>query len=142
MAEVATVTAAVVTAALSLLALALAGLGIFAVIRTQIQLRQYELAVRQSLGARPQHLLQLTLIDNLKPLLWAILLLSMVYSLLPLSGHLGWSLPFVTQLEISPGYAAVALITVLLLTAMIVVLCLRRLLKQPVLQTLRGTTAH
>ncbi len=134
--------AAVVTAALSLLALALAGLGIFAVVRTQLQLRQYELAVRQSLGARPQHLLQLTLIDSLKPLLWAILLLSMVYSLLPLSGHFGWSLPFVTQLEISPGYAALALITVLLLTALIVVVCLRRLLKQPVLQTLRGTAAQ
>jgi hypothetical protein len=133
--------AAVVTAALSLLALALAGLGIFAVVRTQLQLRQYELAVRQSLGARPQHLLQLTLTDCLKPLLWAVLLLSMVYSLLPLSGHLGWSLPFVTQLEISPLYAAFALITVLLLTALIVLLCLRRLLKQPVLQTLRGTAA-
>ena len=134
--------AAVVTAALSLLALALAGLGIFAVVRTQLQLRQYELAVRQSLGARPQHLLQLTLIDSLKPLLWAILLLSMVYSLLPLSGHFGWSLPYVTQLEILPGYAALALITLLLLTALIVVVCLRRLLKQPVLQTLRGITAQ
>ena len=129
---------AVVTAALSLLALALAGLGIFAVIRTQIQLRQYELAVRQSLGARPQHLLQLTLLDSLKPLLWAVLLLAVGYSVLQLSLHLGWSFAFAGQLQIAPRNALVALFTVLLLTTLIVVGCLRPTLRQPVVQLLRG----
>jgi ABC-type antimicrobial peptide transport system permease subunit len=130
--------ATVVTAALSLLALALAGLGIFAVIRTQIQLRQYELAVRQSLGARPQHLLQLTLLDSLKPLLWAVLLLAVSYSALQLSLRLGWSFGFAQQLQIAPLHAALALLTVLLLTAAIVLGCMRPLLSRPVIQALRG----
>ena len=128
----------VVTAALSLLALALAGLGIFAVIRTQIQLRQYELAVRQSLGARPQHLLQLTLLDSLKPLLWAVLLLAVSYSALQLSLRFGWSFGFATQLQIAPLNAALALTTVLLLTTLIVLACVRPLLNRPAIQALRG----
>ncbi|MDP2716960.1 ABC transporter permease [Rheinheimera sp.] len=130
--------ATVVTAALSLLALALAGLGIFAVIRTQIQLRQYELAVRQSLGARPQHLLQLTLLDSLKPLLWAVLLLAVSYSALQLSLRFGWSFSFAQQLQIAPLHALLALLTVLLLTVAIVLGCMRPLLSQPVVQALRG----
>ena len=124
-------------AALSLLALALAGLGIFAVIRTQIQLRQYELAVRQSLGARPKHLLQLTLLDSLKPLLWAVLLLAVAYSALQLSVRFGWSFGFAAQLQIAPLNATVALLTVLLLTTLIVLACVRPLLSRPVVQTLR-----
>lgn len=120
----------------------MAGLGTFAAIRTQLQLRQYELTVRQSFGARSIHLLQLTLIDSCIPFLSAILLLSTTYSLFPLSEHVGWSLPLATQLKISPWYAALALLTVLLLTSLIVVVCLRRLLKQPLLQTLVGTEAN
>ena len=123
--------ATVVTAGLSLLALALAGLGIFAVIRTQIQLRQYELAVRQSLGARPQHLLQLTLMDSLKPLLWAVLVLTVGYSVLQLSDRFGATLPFAAQLQIAPLNAAIALLTVLLLTVLIVLGCVRPLLTDP-----------
>lgn len=134
--------ATVVTACLSLLALALAGLGIFAVIRTQIQLRQYELAVRQSLGARPQHLLQLTLLDSLKPLLWAVLVLTVGYSVLQLSLNFGWVFGFAGQLQIAPLNAAIALVTVLLLTTLIVVGCLRPLLSRPVVHALRGTAAH
>lgn len=134
--------AAVVTAALSLLALALAGLGIFAVIRTQIQLRQYELAVRQSLGARPQHLLRLTLLDSLKPLLWAVLLLAVGYSLLQLSDLLGITLPFAAQLQIAPMNATVALLTVLLLTTLIVLGCVRPLLTKPVVHALRGSVSN
>ncbi|MDR7122420.1 ABC transporter permease [Rheinheimera soli] len=130
--------AAVVTAALSLLALALAGLGIFAVIRTQIQLRQYELAVRQSLGARPQHLLQLTLVDSLKPLLWAVLLLTVAYSVLQHSQSLGWSFGFAQQLQIAPLNAALALLTVLLLTTLIVLGCVRPYLTRQVVHALRG----
>jgi len=129
--------AAVVTAALSLLALALAGLGIFAVIRTQIQLRQYELAVRQSLGARPQHLLQLTLLDSLKPLLWAVLLLAVSYSALQLSQGSGWSFGLAQQLQIVPLNAALAFLTVLLLTTLIVLGCVLPLLRQPMVQALR-----
>lgn len=129
--------ATVVTAALSLLALALAGLGIFAVIRTQIQLRQYELAVRQSLGARPQHLLRLTLLDSLKPLLWAVLVLALTYSALQLSARFTVALPFASQLQIAPLNAALALLTVLLLTTLIVLGCVRPLLSRPVVQTLR-----
>jgi putative ABC transport system permease protein len=134
--------ATVVTAALSLLALALAGLGIFAVIRTQIQLRQYELAVRQSLGARPQHLLQLTLVDSLKPLLWAVLVLTVGYSALQLSLNFGWVFGFAEQLQIAPLNAALALLTVLLLTTLIVVGCVRPLLTRPVVHALRGTAAN
>ncbi|HEY0923187.1 ABC transporter permease [Rheinheimera pacifica] len=130
--------ATVVTAALSLLALALAGLGILAVIRTQIQLRQYELAVRQSLGARPKHLLQLTLLDSFKPLLWAVLLLAVSYSALQLSLRFGWSFSFAQQLQIAPLHAALALLTVLLLTAAIVLGCMRPLLNRPAVQALRG----
>ena len=133
--------ATVVTATLSLLALALAGLGIFAVIRTQIQLRQYELAVRQSLGARPQHLLQLTLVDSLKPLVWAVLLLTLAYSTLQLSLQLGWSFSFAQQLQIAPLNASIALLTVLLLTMLIVLGCVRPLLRRPVVHALRGTAA-
>ncbi|MDF3127507.1 ABC transporter permease [Rheinheimera sp. 1928-s] len=134
--------ATVVTAALSILALALAGLGIFAVIRTQIQLRQYELAVRQSLGARPQHLLQLTLVDSLKPLLWAVLLLTVGYSLLQLSLNFGWVFGFAELLQIAPLNAALALLTVLLLTTLIVVGCVRPLLTKPVVHALRGTASN
>ncbi|OBP13913.1 hypothetical protein A5320_14655 [Rheinheimera sp. SA_1] len=134
--------ATVVTAGLSLLALALAGLGIFAVIRTQIQLRQYELAVRQSLGARPQHLLQLTLLDSLKPLLWAVLVLTVGYSALQLSLNFGWSFDFAGQLQIAPLNAILALSTVLLLTTLIVVGCMRPLLTRPVVHALRGTTTQ
>lgn len=130
--------ATVVTAALSLLALALAGLGIFAVIRTQIQLRQYELAVRQSLGARPQHLLLLTLTDSLKPLLWAVMVLAVGYSALQLSLRFGWSFGFATQLNIAPLNAALALTAVLLLTTLIVLACVRPLLSRPAIQALRG----
>lgn len=131
--------AAVVTAGLSLLAFALAGLGIFAVIRTQIQLRQYELAVRQSLGAQPQHLLQLTLIDSLTPLLWAVLLLAAGYSALQLSLQFGWSFGLAQQLQIAPLNAVIALLTVLLLTTLIVLGCLRPLLNRPVVYALRGS---
>jgi predicted permease len=134
--------ATIVTAALSLLALALAGLGIFAVIRTQIQLRQYELAVRQSLGARPQHLLQLTLTDSLKPLLWAVLLLTVAYSTLQLSQSFGLSFRFVQQLQIEPFNATIALLTVLLLTTLTVLGCMRPLLRRPIVHALRGTTAN
>ncbi|MBU1619323.1 MAG: ABC transporter permease [Gammaproteobacteria bacterium] len=130
--------AAVVTAALSLLALALAGLGIFTVIRTQIQLRQYELAVRQSLGARPQHLLQLTLVDSLKPLLWAVLVLAVGYSALQLSQNFGWVFGFAEQLQIAPLNAALALLTVLTLTVLIVLGCIRPLSGRAVIQSLRG----
>jgi len=133
--------ATVVTAGLSLLALALAGLGIFAVIRTQIQLRQYELAVRQSLGARPQHLLQLTLIDSLKPLFWAVLLLAVGYSVLQLSLNFGWSFGFAAQLKMAPLNAALSLVTVLLLTMLIVLGCMRPLFNRPVLHALRGCMA-
>ncbi len=133
--------ATVVTAGLSLLALALAGLGIFAVIRTQIQLRHYELAVRQSLGAQPKHLLQLTLIDSLKPLFWAVLLLAVGYSVLRLSLNLGWSLGFAAQLKMAPLNAALSLLTVLLLTMLIVLGCMRPLLTRPVLHALRGSRA-
>lgn len=134
--------ATVVTAGLSLLALALAGLGIFAVIRTQIQLRQYELAVRQSLGARPQHLLQLTLVDSLKPLLWAVLVLTVGYSALQLSLNFGLVFGFAEQLQIAPLNAALALLTVLLLTTLIVVGCVRPLLTKPVVHALRGTASN
>jgi len=134
--------AAVVTAALSLLALALAGLGIFAVIRTQIQLRQYELAVRQSLGAQPKHLLQLTLIDSLKPLFLAVLLLTVGYSALQMSLQLGWGFGFAEQLQIVPLNAILALSTVLLLTCLIVLGCLRPLLVRPVGFALRGTALN
>ncbi len=134
--------AAVVTAGLALLALGLAGMGIFAVIRTQLQLRHYELAVRQSLGARPQHLLQLALLDSLKPLLWAVILLAIGYSTLQLSLQLGWSFNFAAQLQIAPLNAAIALLTVLLLTTLIVVGCVRRLLSQPVVHALRGTATN
>ena len=132
--------ATVVTAGLSLVALALAGLGIFAVIRTQIQLRQYELAVRQSLGARPKHLLQLTLVDSLKPLLWTVLVLAVGYSVLQLSLNFGWVFGFAGQLKIAPLHAILALLTVLLLTTLIVVGCMRPLLTRPVVHALRGTT--
>lgn len=132
--------ATVVTAGLSLLALALAGLGIFAVIRTQIQLRHYELAVRQSLGAQPKHLLQLTLLDSLKPLLWAVLVLTVGYSALQLSFSFGWVFGFAEQLKIAPLNAVLALLTVLLLTTLIVIGCIRPLLTRPVVQALRGST--
>ncbi len=134
--------ATVVTAGLSLLALALAGLGIFAVIRTQIQLRQYELAVRQSLGAQPQHLLQLTLLDSLKPLLWAVLVLTVGYSALQLSLNFGWVFGFAGQLTIAPLHAVLALLTVLLLTTLIVLGCMRPLLSRPVVHALRGTVSN
>lgn len=77
--------AAIITAALSLLALALAGLGIFAIIRTQMQLRHYELAIRQAVSA---------------------------------------------------------LFMVLLLTTLIVIGCLRPILRQPVIKSLGGPAAN
>jgi len=134
--------AAIVTAALSVLALALAGLGIFAVIRTQMQLRQYELAVRQSLGAQPKHLLQLTLIDSLKPLLAAMFLLSIGYGLLQLLPQSGYLLTVADKLTIIPLHLFGALLTVLLLTIAIVLTSLRPTLRQPVVQTLRGQTTN
>jgi len=87
-------------------------------------------------------LLQLILTDSFIPLLWAILLLDMAYSLLLSSGHFGCSFAFSTQLQIAPLYAALALLKVLQLAAFIVVRCLRQLLKQSELQTLHGATAH
>ncbi|MGP9802768.1 hypothetical protein [Rheinheimera sp. NSM] len=85
-----------------------------------------------------QLLLQLTLLDSLKPLLWAVLLLAMSYSALQLSLRLGWSFNFAQQLQIAPLHAVLALLTVLLLTAAIVLGCMRPLLSRPAVQALRG----
>lgn len=134
--------ATVVTAGLSLLALALAGIGIFAVIRTQIQLRQYELAVRQSLGAQPKHLLQLTLIDSLKPLLWTVLLLASGFVALQLLQRSGELRVVTDALAVTPAHVIGAVLTVLLLTAAIVLVCLRSVLHQPVTQNLRAAATN
>lgn len=134
--------AIVVTAALSLLALALAGLGIFAVIRTQIQLRQYELAVRQSLGAQPKHLLQLTLIDSLKPLLWTVLLLASGFVALQLLQRSGELHAVTDALAVTPVHVIGAVLTVLLLTTAIVLACLQPVLRRPVTQNLRGAATN
>ncbi|MEH8017187.1 hypothetical protein MN202_08085 [Rheinheimera muenzenbergensis] len=57
--------------------------------------------------------------------------------LLQLSDRVGVSLPFAAQLQIAPLNATVALLTVLLLTTLIVLACVRPLLSRPVVQTLR-----
>lgn len=132
--------AAVVTAALSVLALTLAGLGIFAIIRTQMQLRQYELAVRQALGATPARLLQLTLYDNAKPLFATLGLLILAYLALHLIQRAGHWPALTTTLAVAPVYVMSAMLTVLLLTTAIVLTCLQQVLRQPVVHTLRGLT--
>ena len=58
------------------------------------------------------------MLDSLKPLLWAVLLLAVAYSALQLSVRFGWSFGFAAQLQIAPLNATVALLTVLLLTTL------------------------
>jgi hypothetical protein len=130
--------AAIVTAGLALLSLALAGLGIFAVVRTQLQLRHYELAVRQSLGARPYQLVILTLLDSLKPLLWSVLALVTCFALLQLSAASGSLDQLAQQLSIDPWHAFTSTLVVITVTACIVLSCIRPLLKQPPIVGLKG----
>lgn len=130
--------AAIVTAGLALLSLLLAGMGIFAVIRTQIQQRQYELAVRMSLGARPYQLVILTLVDNLKPLLGSVILLALFYLTVQLTSGLDLSGKMMQQLTIQPLFAVSSAIIVLCLALFIVLLCVWPYLRRPAAALLKS----
>ncbi|WP_340680478.1 ABC transporter permease [Paraglaciecola sp.] len=65
--EVAT---AQITVALTIISLLLAGVGIYGVLNYGTQLRQYELGVRMSIGANPNHIIFRVLKDNLRPVLY------------------------------------------------------------------------
>ena len=69
-------------------------------------------------------------------------MLTVGYSALQLSLNFGLVFGFAEQLQIAPLNAALALLTVLLLTTLIVVGCVRPLLTKPVVHALRGTASN
>ena len=72
----------------------------------------------------------------------AVLLLAVAYSALQLSLNFGWVFGFAEQLQIALLNASLALLTVLLLTTLIVVGCVRPLLTKPVVHALRGIASN
>jgi predicted permease len=129
------ITTAVTTTALTLITFFLAGIGLYGILSYSTQMRRFEIGTRMAIGAKRGDLILLIIKDNVKPIVFG-LLLSLVILL---------SVYFFFSVELSSYITAqlapLFLVTLVLISTLSLLACylpLRRFINSPAINSLRG----
>jgi predicted permease len=130
------ITTAFTTAALALITFVLAGIGLFGVLSYSTQMRRLEIGTRMAVGAKRYDLILMVITDNVKPVIFGILL-SVVILLAVYVSFTDALSPYIT-LQLVPIFTA----TIFLISTLSILACylpLRKFINFPAISSLRGT---
>ena len=129
------ITTAITTAVLAVLSLFLAAVGLFGILGYSTQMRRFELGTRMAIGAKPNDLIRLLMLDNAKPLFsgMGISIVAMV-------------IMYINYAELLTDYISIQLLPLFLLTFVFIGIItlfacyipLRQYIKKPIIYVLRG----
>jgi len=130
------ITIAVSTAVLALITFFLAGIGLYGVLSYSIQMQRFEIGTRMAIGAKRYDLILMVIKDNMKPIIFGLLLSFVMLLMVYLSFNAELSSYFTMQL------APMFVTTFLLIFSLSLLACylpLRQYIYKPASYSLRGT---
>jgi len=129
------ITTAVITTALALITFFLAGLGLYGILSYSTQMRRLELGTRMAVGAKRYDLILMVIKDNMKPIIFGVLLSLVILFCIYFS--FSAELSSFISMQLAPMFVA----TTLLISTLSLFACylpLRKFINFPAINSLRG----
>jgi len=129
-------TTAITSGVLAVFTFLLAAIGLYGILSYSTQIRRFEIATRLAIGAKRREIIQLILLDNIKPIIFGILLSGSLLTGLYFKFH-ELLLNYLSMTSIIPLILTLALIS--LISFFACYFPLRQYINKPVIQSLKGS---